>query len=134
MADDLLERENKYVDDACGAACKARAAASPCAPVKYSLLFKTPNPSGTSRFKDAAKDMDYRCWSALPYLLLDKPPGDMVSAEEAKAKLVDECYTCREKARLRFKLDQAVRPDARLWIGVALAGAGLLLAVVKRMR
>jgi hypothetical protein len=131
-----IEEENAYVEQACSMLCgdATKIAASRCAPAEYPLLFNTPQPyTGATRFKDT-QDSEYRCWSVLPELRLDLKPSDMVSDQQAKERLNDPCFQCKTAARQNFQLGHMASPDMRLWIGVALAGAGVLLALVKKMR
>jgi hypothetical protein len=150
MADDLtryrenypVEKEDAYVKDACKDKCGGTTVVSPCAPFLPSsssaglarLMFKSPLPrGGVTRFDRTPKERDFRCWSVLPELRMDVSPSDIRPQAEMEATLNMECFRCRNDARLRYVLGGMVTPDARFWIGAALAGTGLLLATVKFM-
>lgn len=81
-----------------------------------------------------AQDADrYGCWFVLPTLSLNERPRTLKPREEL-FKIQDEaCFKCLRKEREKLQAGMVYSPDARFWIGVGAASAGLLVGLMVKI-
>ena len=130
-----VEEENQKVEQRCAKVCETKllegvtcktTIASQAAFFRGKPPYRGQVPSAYGDRKDK-----YRCWTVLPTIKLGQRPATLKSAEEIN-QIVEsnECFQCRRKVRQELQADMVYSPDARFWIGVGAASAGVLVSLM----
>lgn len=126
-----VAEENRRVEEACP--CDLEIQEGICKGTNLDLapFFSGVNKANTP-VPDAYKKIadDYQCWYAIPKIELSQKPSTLHTPEEVAKLARSECFKCRQAARDKIQSQMVFTPNAKFWIGVGAASAGLLVATM----
>jgi hypothetical protein len=126
-----VAEENKYVEKECPCDLKIQEGICKGTNIDLAPYFSGVNKAGVAvppAYKAIADD--YQCWYAIPPLDLKSKPSTLKTPEEVSKLLKTDCFKCRQAARDKIQSQMVFTPNAKFWIGVGAASAGLLVATM----
>lgn len=133
------DEENLKVRNKCDKFCAVSTASSESNTCKSTLPALTAYFTGKKKYTGivpAAYDSPdkFRCWTVLPYITsLSETPSTLKSEGALKSTVEGPCYDCLKSEREKMQAGMVYSPDARFWIGVGAASAGLLVAIMVKI-